>query len=192
MTNDPSSNKTGAPTIRRENGIAIFNDRTLAINVRLFSGVFVITQGLLTILYFRAYPEDIDAVRWFVVMGLSIVAICSGFYLAIYAFKRMHDHRPPIMIGPAGLHDRSVSERAIAWRDVADVRWRSGGRGGPYIEFEIQPGSENRAGIWPARRRMASLARRFGYLGYRIHHTGTDATPDSLMAAVNVYFRVRR
>lgn len=191
MTTDAAGEQPGIAARRSgAHQFAVFHERTGLLTIWLCLGVFVVVQGLLTIVYFKFYADEIETgLRW-VMFGLAISLVCFGLYFLTYAASRLRDQQAPIVIGPSGLHDRHVSDRPIAWSDVVDVRLFSGGRGGPYVVFEVKPGSEDRAGIWPVRRMIASLVRLFGYPGYRVYHMGTDATPDSLVSAIGRYSKV--
>lgn len=103
--------------------ITTFRDRPWRLRFFLVLGGAMMVQGVATATYFLVTG---DADFWFAVTihGLSAALIGFGFWFASYAWRRLRDPEPPIMIGPAGLHDRAISEQPIPWSDLRNfVVW---------------------------------------------------------------------
>lgn len=109
--------------------VTAFRDRSGLLNFYLVPGDLMMLQGVLTAAYFLYYG-DVDFGIELVILGLSVALAGFGFWFASHAWRRLRDPEPPITIGPAGLHDRAISDLPIPWSDIGDLRvWD--GKGGP-------------------------------------------------------------
>lgn len=190
-----SDEATGArerPQPRMQQRITVFRTRRGPLDLWLVLGAFTTVQGVATFIYFYGYAEDVEQPLRSVSLGLAAALVFFGLYFFTYSVGRMRDLDPPIVIGPAGLHDRWVSERPIPWEQIRRIMVLSGGRGGPYIVFDLSEEDADRAGVWPLRHEMGRLSRRIAGYGFRIHHTGTEATPALLVEAIRPYREVER
>ena len=124
-------------------------------------------------------------------IGLALFIIAMGYWFAAYSWRRRTDPEDPITVGPAGLHDRALSDRPIAWSDIRNLRVWHSGRGGPVVVFDVAGGADERAGIHERARRASVVNRPFGYT-HHVHHMGTDASVDRLVEAIRPYADVKR
>jgi hypothetical protein len=181
-----------ASPVKRGQGpaITVFRDRSRLQNFHLVMGVFFIIQGLATAAWFTFGDHGLDE-TWVLVaaVGCSLFLAWVGLWFASQAFRRLRDPENPIVIGPAGLHDRAISARPIPWQDIRNMHlWT--GKGGPVVGFDLSDGAAERAGVHPRVRFSVKFNRPFGY-DYRIHSMGTDADIDQLVAAITPYAEVR-
>ncbi|MCR4282471.1 MAG: hypothetical protein NUV72_05530 [Bauldia sp.] len=172
-------------------GVAVtaFRDRSGLLNFYLVPGDLMMLQGVLTAAYFLYYG-DVDFGIELVILGLSVALAGFGFWFASYAWRRLRDPEPPITIGPAGLHDRAISDLPIPWSDVGDLRvWD--GKGGPVVVFDLAEDGAQHAGVRRAAYASAVFSRPFGY-SFHVRSMGTDATIDRLIEAIAPYAAVKR
>ncbi len=165
--------------------ITVFKDRRRLLGIYLFLGVFFILQGAATTIWFF-YADDVEPGLRLVAIGLGVFIVFVGYWFAGYAWRRRTDPQDPITIGPAGLHDRALSENPIPWSDIRNLRVWHSGRGGPVVVFDVAEGADARAGIHPRARRAAIANRPFRYT-HHVHHMGTDASVDRLVEAIRPY-----
>lgn len=173
---------SAAPTI------TVFKDRRGWLTVYLVLGIAFIVQGIATAIYFLFFDDGESRLR-FAGVGMSAFLGWLGYWFGIYGWRRLRDPENPITVGPAGIHDRALSERPIAWDDIRHLHlWT--GRGGPVVVFDLADGADQRAGILPRARRAAIANRPFGYT-HHVHVMGTDASLDRLLGAIAPYAEVR-
>lgn len=168
--------------------ITVFRNSTVLLTVFLVGGGLMMLQGVLTAGYFLYYGE---AEGWLapVLYGLSAALFGFGLWFAAYARRRLRDPEPPITIGPAGLHDRAISDRPIPWSDIRNLQvWH--GRGGPVVAFDLADGASERTGVRQTAHVSATISRGVGH-NYHIRSMGTDATVERLIAAIAPYAEVR-
>jgi hypothetical protein len=178
-----------APQPTANSGTTVFTARRWLLVVYVVLGAVFILQGSLTALFFLI--QDADGLGMKVLsIAISLFLAWLGYWFAAMGVRRLRDRDSPIVIGPAGLHDRALSERPIPWRDIVNLRvWH--GRGGPILTFDLAPGGEERAGIHRRVRPSVPLNRQFGY-SYHVHAMGTDAGIDRLVDAVSPFANVDR
>ena len=154
-------------------------------------GIAATLQGVATAVHFATQPEQLPAwVLWSI--GLSCVALVwVGVFFATYAWRRLADERDPITVGPAGLHDRNLSEHPIPWHDISDIRVRSGGRSRRVLTLCLADGARERAGLTLTARIAAVINRRMGYDCW-VWLAGTSGTLDRLIAAIEPYAKVHQ
>jgi hypothetical protein len=171
--------------------ITVFRERTGILSFHLILGGMMMLQGVLTAIFFIFYGSDEIGIT-VTAVGLSLFLAWAGYWFAGHAWRRMRDPANPITIGPAGLYDRAISERPIAWGDVRNLHvWADVTRGGPVVVFDLAEGAAERAGVHPRVQHTAPINRPFGY-DYRIHSIGTDATIEALVEAIAPYAEVNR
>jgi len=168
-----------------------FQNRRWALLLYLAVGAFATVQGFMTAVYFAVIDHESEAFLQAVMLLLSAALVLFGLYFFGHAFRRLADPELPIVIGPEGLYDRALSRKPIAWRDIRDLRVHRGARSGPHIGFDMDEAAATRADVLPRVRMAATINRLFGY-GYRVHHMGTTANVDRLIAAMAPYIDVRR
>jgi hypothetical protein len=169
--------------------ITVFRERTGILSFHLILGGMMMLQGVLTAIFFIYYGSDEIGIT-VTAVGLSLFLAWAGYWFAGHAWRRMRDPENPITIGPAGLYDRAISERPIAWSDIRNLHvWD--GKGGPVVVFDLAEGAEERAGVYDRVRLSAPVNRPFGY-DYRVHSIGTDATIEALVEAIAPYAEVKR
>ncbi len=152
-------------------------------------GLAATLQGVATAVHFLTQDEQLPAwVLWSI--GLTCVALVwAGVFFAGYAWRRLAEERDPITVGPAGLHDRNLSEHPIPWRDISDIRIRSSGRGARVLTLCLAEGARERAAVTRAARVAAVINRRMGYDCW-VWLAGTSGTLDRLIAAIEPYAKV--
>jgi hypothetical protein len=177
----PAERRGATPTTR-------FKARPRLLWFYVVFGCLLVVQGIATAYHF--YPQ-VQLEPWFrtTALGLSVFVALLGAWFATAALRRLRDPETPITVGPAGLHDRALSEAPIAWRDIVEPRILHTGRGGDILAFDLVEGGEERAGVYRRVRATAEVNRRFGY-GYQVHCMGTDAWPQTVAAAMAPYVHV--
>ena len=169
--------------------ITVFRERTGMLTFHFILGGLFILQGTLTAIFFLFFAGEEPGITT-VSVGISLFLAWVGYWFAGHAWRRMRDPENPITIGPAGLYDRAISERPIAWSDIRNLHvWD--GKGGPVVVFDLAEGAEERAGVYDRVRLSAPVNRPFGY-DYRVHSIGTDATIEALVEAIAPYAKVKR
>jgi hypothetical protein len=141
-------------------------------------------QGGATIAYFQYFAGPVEPFIRTAVLICGAGLIWFGWQFGGEALRRLRDPRPPVVIGPAGLHDRAVSERPVPWSAIGAVAIRYAYRGGRFVAFDIAPHALDASGVRLGARIEAAVNRALGYPGYRIHMVGVDADPDRLLAAI--------
>lgn len=169
---------TAAPT-------TTFRVRRFALWFYLLLGTFVGLQGAATAAYFIWFDTP-EFPFGPVIFGISAFMVALGIWFVRITWRRLADPEPPIVIGPAGIHDRILSHRPIPWKAVSRLAVRHVGRGGLIIAFDIAPDAVRSCGVRLGSRLAARFNAGFGYT-YRIHHMGTDATPRRLVDAIQPY-----
>jgi hypothetical protein len=167
--------------------ITVFREHSGILSVYLIFGGMVALQGVLTAIYFLFFADE-ELGLTTVIVGIALFMIWMGYYFGMKSWRRLRDQENPITIGPAGLLDRSISERPIPWADIRNLHIYSG-RGGPCVVFDLVDGAEERAGVYPNVRRSAPVNRAFLY-SYHIQHFGTDADVDKLVEAIAPFAEV--
>ena len=174
---------------RREPGIAVFSDRPGWLYFFVIFGVVLMLQAAITIGIFLIFLMD-DVFFLIAGLGLSIFLLVIGCWFASYGWRRMRDPENPIVIGPTGLHDRATSERPIPWNDIRNLYVWDSVRGGPLVVYDLADGAAERSAVFTRVRLMARINRLFGY-SYLVHSYGTDATIETLVAAITPYAEAR-
>lgn len=169
--------------------ITTFRNRGWLQSLYLIFGCAIAVQGIATAGYFL-FVGEAEPGFFAVIMLLAAALVLFGLWFASQSLRRLRDPEPPITIGPMGLHDRAISLKPIPWQDIRDLRVWNGGRGGPVVGFELDDAAAERAAVRPRVKAAAAVNRPFGY-GYRIHHMGTDANVERLVAAIAPYAEVR-
>lgn len=165
--------------------ITTFRNRHWLLIVFLLLGVGMIIQGVATAAYFLVFDDEPMPIFRVVILGLSAALFGFGLWFAAYARRRLADPEPAIVIGPAGLHDRAISERPIPWREIRNLTvWH--GRGGPVVAFDLADGAAERAGVKRGAHVSAAVSRTLGH-NYHIRSMGTDASVERLVAAISPY-----
>jgi hypothetical protein len=178
---EPAGRRSASPTVG-------FRVRPLLLRFYVVFGSLLVVQGIATAFHF--YPQyRIEPWLRITALGLSAFIAFMGAWFALAALRRIRDPEMPITVGPAGLHDRALSEEPIAWSDIVEPRLLRAGRGGVILAFDVAEGGEERAGIHGRARAAAEVNRRFGY-GYQVHCMGTEAWPQTVAAAMAPYIRV--
>jgi hypothetical protein len=170
--------------------ITVFKDRRRLLGFYLVFGGLIALQGIATAIYFHQSDDTEPGLRY-VAIGLSLFMTYMGYWFAIYAWRRRTDPENPIIVGPAVLHDRALSERPIAWSDIRNLRVWHSGRGGPVVVFDVAAGANQRAGI-RQRAQVAAIANKPFRYTHHVHAMGTDASIDRLVAAIAPYAEVKR
>ena len=170
--------------------VTVFKDRRWLLVLYLVLGAILLVQGIATAAYFILIERQQGGVT-VIAVGLSVFVAWLGYWFASYAWRRQRDQQDPIVVGPAGLHDRALSERPIAWSDIRNLRVREDGRSGRLVVFDLADGAGARAGILKRAQRATFANRPFGYT-HHIHGMGTDASLDRLIAAIAPYMDVTR
>jgi hypothetical protein len=155
----------------------------------IFGGAAAL-YGVAIVIYFGYFAEDAGASIKASVAFCGGVLVFIGQYFAREALRRLRGGQAPIVIGPAGLHDRELSERPVPWSAISSVAIRTAPRGGRFVVLEIARGAVDASGVRLAPRVEAPCNRALGYPGYRIHMLGVNADPDSLVAAMAPYVAV--
>jgi len=168
----------------------VFRGRATTLVFFMLLGCATMVQASLTALYFIYYSQR-SAVGTAMIILFCALFVLAGWWFFMQGWRRMHDPADAITISPAGLHDRALSERPMAWSDIIDLRLQPAGRGGPVIVFDLAEGGAERAGVWPRILRAARLNQRMLGFSYRIHHTGTEADAGSLVWAITPYAEVK-
>jgi hypothetical protein len=150
-------------------------------------GIIFIVQGLATAGFFLL-SDDTEDVRYAGV-GLALFLALVGVWFAGHAWRRISDPADPVVVGPAGLHDRSISIRPIAWKDIRNLHVHATPRSGSILAFDLADGAGDRAGVNRRARLAVRVNRPFGY-SYYVHRMGTDADVESLVAAIAPYAEV--
>ena len=167
----------------------MFRERSLLNTIHIVMGILFVIQGTVTAIFFIFFAGAEPGMTWTAV-GISLFLAWVGWWFGSHAWRRMRDPENPITVGPAGLHDRAISERPIAWGDFRNLHvWD--GKGGPVVVFDLAEGAEERAGVFERVRLSVPFNRPFQY-DYRVHSIGTDATIDALLAAIAPYAEVKR
>ena len=151
----------------------------------LVIGIILMIQGVATASYFAVF-DDSEVLLRLAGCGLALFVGCLGVYFGGYGWRRLTDAKAPIVIGPDGLHDRALSAQPIPWSEIRQLHVHDGGKYGRSVVFDLDDEAAARVGIVPTARMAVGLNRPFGY-GYRIHHGGTEATADTLTAAIAPY-----
>lgn len=181
MASAPAA-KPGRPLITH------FKDRRRLLGVFLILGAAFVVQGIATAIFFIQDRGSEGGLK-IVAIGLALFIVWLGYWFASYAWRRRSDPEDPIVVGPAGLYDRALSEQPIAWSDIRNLHvWR--GRGGPVVVFDVAEGASERAGIRKRALRAAIANRPFGYT-HHVHSMGTDASTDRLIEAIAPYAEVK-
>jgi hypothetical protein len=169
--------------------ITTFRERSGILSFFLIFGGMMMLQGVLTAIFFFFFAGE---EAWFtsVAVGVSLFLVWVGYFFAAKAWRRLRDHEDPITIGPAGLLDRSVSERPIPWSDITNLHIFTTGRGGSCVVFDLVDGAAERAGVHANVRRSAVVNRAFVY-SYQIQHFGTEANVERLVEAIAPFAEVR-
>lgn len=143
-------------------------------------GLFCTLQGIATAA-FVAQSDDMDKTLKIVTAGLGLFLAAIGLWFAAHAWRRLRGPDDAIVIGPAGLHDRLISDRPIPWPAIRNIHVRPTARGGSIVAFDLD--DETRTGVhwWP--RLGEPVNRLLGY-GYYILVMGTDASVERLAAAI--------
>lgn len=170
--------------------ITVFHDRPRLLLLYFVLGLILIVQGIATAFWFLVADDSEMELRT-VAVGLALFVTWLGTWFAGTARRRMRDPEDPIVIGPAGLHDRALTVRPIPWTDVRNLRLSQYGKGGPVVVFDLAEGAAERAGMPGRVRWTAAVNRPFGY-DFHIHGMGTDASPERLAEAIAPYAEVKR
>jgi hypothetical protein len=168
--------------------ITEFNGRGGWLWLYVVLGAAFVVQGIASAVYFTFFEDGEVQLRLFGA-AMSLFLLWLGGWFASYGWRRIRDPEKPITVGPAGIHDRALSERAIAWSDIRNLHvWT--GRGGPIVVFDVADGADERAGIFNRAKRARIANRPFGYT-HHVHSMGTDASIDRLIEAISPYAEVR-
>lgn len=170
--------------------ITTFENRGWAQVLYLAIGAAVFVQGLATGTYFAFADHRAEGLAY-VMLGLSVALALVGLWFCGQALRRLRDPEPPIVIGPRGIHDRAISLRPIPWSEIRNLAVHRGARSGPHIGFDLDDVAAELAEVRPRVRAASRANRVFGY-GYRIHHMGTTANVERLIAAIAPYADVNR
>jgi hypothetical protein len=115
-----------------------------------------------------------------------------GAWLASYAWRRISQGDPAIVVSPEGITDRILHPGPIPWADMQKPLLRPSSRSSWQLVFDLTPEAEARIGIEPRRRQWASFTRSFGYRSYRVIFLGTDATANKMELAITDYVTFKR
>lgn len=168
--------------------ITVFRARPVALTIYALLGFGIALQGIATAAYFIWFDTP-EYPFGPVIFALSAFMVAFGGWFGIQAWRRLRDPEPPIVIGPAGIHDRLLSSRPIPWGAVSNLAVRNAGRGGLIVVFDIAPDAIAGSGVNIGARMAAVANGLFGY-GYRLNHMGTDADAAKFVAAIRPYATV--
>jgi hypothetical protein len=174
----------------RPSTITTFENRGWAQVLYLAIGAAVFVQGLATGTYFLLADHQAEGFAY-VMLGLAFALTLIGLWFCSQALRRLRDPEPPIVIGPRGIHDRAISLRPIPWTEIRNLAVHRGSRSGPHIGFDLDEIAADVAEVRPRVRAAARVNRLFGF-SYRVHHMGTTANVDRLIAAIAPYASVKR
>jgi hypothetical protein len=129
----------------------------------------------------------IEGALWYVAGGLAASIVAFGTAYAVYAVRELRAHGPAIAIGPAGLHDRRISELPIPWEAVRRVDSIRYGAMGTKVMFEIDAGQEPQFGVRLGPRIKSRINRALGLAGYDLIQMGNEASTKTLVAAISPF-----
>ena len=171
-------NAAGA-SIRRS-PVTTFRKRRPVLVFWIVFSLFFIIQGIATAA-FLAQSGDMDETLKVVTVGLGLFLAAVGLWFAAHAWRRLRGPEAAIVIGPAGLHDRLISDQPIPWPAIRNIHVRPTARGGSIVAFDLADEARTAVHWWP--RLGEPVNRLLGY-GYYILVMGTDASVERLAAAI--------
>ncbi|SDB34604.1 hypothetical protein [Bauldia litoralis] len=165
--------------------VTIFRNRPRVLLLFVVLALIFIVQGIATAGYFAFFDDG--AGFQFAGIGLALFVILIGVLFGGYALIRIRDRHAPIAIDSNGLQDQIISSRPIPWSDIRNLRIFPSPRGGPSIVFDLAETAEIQAGVYRRALIEAGLNRAAGGYSYHLHPAGTDASIESLIAAIRPF-----
>ena len=161
-------------------GAIAFRKRPIALTLYLLMGFAFTIQGLATAVFLSG-ASDLDPPLRAITVGVSLFLAAIGLWFAMAAWFRLRGPDEAIVVGPAGLHDRTLSRQPIPWRSIRNLHVARGARGASVLAFDISDDVRRDILFWP--RISEPINRAFGY-GCYIFVMGTDASVPRLAAAI--------
>ncbi len=158
----------------------VFRKRPVALTLYLVMGVAFVVQGLATALFLGS-ASDLDQPLRGVTVFVSLFLSAVGLWFAMAAWIRLRGPEDAIVIGPTGLHDRSISHEPIPWQAIRNIHIAKGARGSSVLAFDVDDDARHDILWWP--RVSGPINRAFGY-GYYVFVMGTEANVTRLAAAI--------
>lgn len=171
---------TAVAAASRAADVIMFRKRPLALTLYLIMGAAFTIQGLATAAFLSS-ASDIDQPLRGVTVFVSLFLAAIGLWFATAAWIRFRGPEDAIVIGPAGLHDRSISLDPIPWQAIRNIHVARGSRGASVLAFDIDEDARHDILWWP--RVSGPINRAFGY-GYHVFVMGTEANVTRLAAAI--------
>lgn len=160
--------------------VTTFRKRRPVLIFWIVFGVLFIVQGIATAALL-VQNDDMDDTLRTVTVGLGMFLAAVGLWFAAHAWRRLRNPEDAIVIGPAGLHDRLISDQPIPWPAIRNIHVRPTARGGSVVAFDLADEARTAIHWWP---RLGEPVNRFLGYSYYILVMGTDASVERLAAAI--------